>query len=161
MASKADFDAEQWQTVTEGPALAGMIVISAQRGGTIRESMGMARAYQAAREQHPGGDLLSEIVTSPPSIQGKFQSAEQLRSEGTQRIRDAVALFEDKAPEEADAYRGFIVAVAERAAEATKSGDVLGIGGERVSDAESAALDEIAAAAGTERTAGGGATESE
>ncbi len=44
-----------------------------------------------------------------------------------------------------------MLTVAERAAERTKSGGVLGIGGERVSDAERAALDELAAALGVER----------
>lgn len=155
MATKADFDAQQWQTVAQAPALAGMLVISAQRGGTIRETLGMAKAYGEARKEG-SGELLTEIVTSPPTLQpGEFKSAEELRAQGTQRIRDAVALVEDKAPEEVDAYKAFIVTVAERAAEATKSGGVLGIGGERVSDAESAALDEIAAAAGTSRSTPG------
>jgi hypothetical protein len=152
MTTKADFDAVQWQTISEGPALAGMIVVSAQRGGTIRESVQMAKAYTEAREQHPGGDLLGEIVAQPPRIDARqFGSAEELRSQGIARIRDAVALLEDKAePDDVDAYRRFALTVAERAAEATKSGDVLGIGGERVSDAERQALDEIATALGTD-----------
>jgi hypothetical protein len=154
MTTKADFDAMQWQSVLEAPALAGLIVISAQRGGTIRESIQMAKAYLEAKRESSGGDLLGELVSEPPRIEPKqFESAEQLRSEGITRIRDAVALVEDKAtPEETEAYRAFIVDVARRAAEATKSGGVLGVGGERVSDAERAALDEIAAAAGIDPT---------
>ena len=56
-------------------------------------------------------------------------------------------------PEELDAYKRFTLTVAERAAQADKSGGVLGIGGERVSESESAALDEIAATLGVERPA--------
>jgi hypothetical protein len=151
MTTKADFNAEEWQTIVEGPALAGLIVVSAQRGGTIRESVQMAKAYTEAREQHPGGDLLGELVAQPPTIEPRqFESSEQLRAEGLARIRDAVALLEGKAePEEIESYKRFTLSVAERAAEATKSGGVLGIGGERVSDAERQALDEIAAALGT------------
>jgi hypothetical protein len=151
MTTKADFNAEEWERVLQGPAIAGLIVVSAQRGGTIRESMEMAKEYREAREQHAGNDLLGEIVSSPPTLDARqFESAEQLRSEGTQRIGDAVALLGTKAsPEDVDAYKSFVLAVAERAAEATKSGGVLGIGGERVSEAERAALDEIAAALGT------------
>jgi hypothetical protein len=44
------------------------------------------------------------------------------------------------------------MSIAEHAAEADKSGGFLGIGGERVTGKEEAALDEIAAALGTERT---------
>jgi hypothetical protein len=153
MTTKADFNAEEWQQVVEGPALGGLIVATAQRGGTLRESMELAKAYREAREQHADSELLGEIVAQPPMVDTRqFESPEQLRSEGLARIGEAVALVESKAgPEDADAYRRFSLTVAERVAEATKSGGMLGIGGERVSEAESAALDEIAAALGTER----------
>ena len=155
MTTKADFNAEEWERVLQGPAIAGLIVVAVQRGGTIRETVEMAKVYKEAREQHAGGDLLGEIVSSPPTLEARqFESAEQLRSEGAQRIRDSVALLELKAsPEDVEAYRRFALTVAERVAERTKSGDFVGIGGERVSDAERAALDEIAAALGTERDA--------
>ena len=153
MTTKAEFNAEEWDRVLQGPAIAGLMVVSAQRGGTIRESMEMAKAYKEARQEHARTDLLGEIVSTPPTLDAReFESVEQLRTEGLPRIRDTVALLELKASsEEVDAYKGFVLTVAERAAEATKSGGVLGIGGERVSDAERAALDELAATLGVER----------
>ncbi len=153
MTTKAEFNAQEWQTIVEGPAIAGMIVVTAQRGGTIRESLGMAKAYTEARRADGEPELLSEVVAKPPSVEPRqFEDAATLRSEGLQRLRDAVALLEGRASaEEVEAFKRFALAVAERAAEATKSGGVLGIGGERVSEAESAALDEIATALGTER----------
>jgi hypothetical protein len=156
MTTKADFNAEDWETIVEGPAIAGMIVVMAERGGTIRETVEIAKAYAEARKEHAGSDLLGEIVSSQPSADPReIDSAEQLRSEGVQRIRDAVALLESQgAAEDVDAYKRFALTVAERAAERTKSGGTLGVGGERVSEAESAALDEIAAALGTERGSG-------
>jgi hypothetical protein len=154
MTTKADFNAEEWQRIVEGPALAGLIVIASQRGGTLRESVQMAKTYSEVREQHGDSDLLGELVSTAPSVeQRQFENADQLRTEGSTRIREAVALLETKAtPDEVDAYKRFALTVAERAAEATKSGGVLGIGGERVSEAESTALDEIAATLGVERT---------
>jgi hypothetical protein len=153
MTTKAEFNAEEWAQIVEAPAIGGLIVVTAQRGGTIRETVEMAKVYKEAREQHAGTDLLGEIVTSPPAADPRqFESQGQLRSEGLQRIRDSVALLESKAStEDVEAYRRFALTVAERVAERTKSGGVLGIGGERVSEDESAALDEIAAALGTER----------
>jgi hypothetical protein len=154
MTTKADFNAEHWDRIVEGPAIAGMMVVAAQRGGTFRESLEMAKTYREARDEHGGSDLLGEIVSSTPSVDGqRFESAEQLRQEGAGRLREAVELLEAKAtPDDVEAYKRFALTVAQRAAEATKSGDVLGIGGERVSEAESLALDEIASTLGIERT---------
>ena len=150
MTTKAEFNAEEWQKVTEGPALAGLIVVAAQRGGTIRESVQMAKAYTEAHEQHGDSDLLGEIVATPPQLQKReFKSAEELRDEGLARIRESVALVEVKAtPDELEAYKNFNLAVAKRAAEATKSGGFLGIGGERVSESEKEALGQLAEALG-------------
>jgi hypothetical protein len=158
MTTKAEFNAEEWAQIVEAPAIGGLIVVTSQRGGTIRETVEMAKVYKEAREQHAGTDLLGEIVTSPPAADPRqFESQGQLRSEGLQRIRDSVALLESKAStEDVEAYRRFALTVAERVAERTKSGGVLGIGGESVSEDESAALDEIAAALGTQRGAGSG-----
>src|SRR5215213_7815565 len=66
MTGKADFNAEEWSTVLEGPPLAGMIVITAQRGGTLRESISMAKVYGEARQQHSSDGLLEEIVSAQP-----------------------------------------------------------------------------------------------
>ena len=152
MTTKAEFNAEEWEQITAGPALAGMIVIAAQRGGTIRETMAMAKSYNEAREGHAGTELIGEVAASAPSIDSKeFTSAEDLRTRGLGKITEAVALLESKAtPEEVEAYRSFALNVAQRAAEADKSGGFLGIGGERVTEAETTALNDVAAALGTE-----------
>ena len=151
MASQADFNAVEWQTVTEGPALAALIVVASQRGGTIRESLAVARVYVDAGKEHAGHDLLGEIAAKPPQISPReFSSAEELRSEGLERIANAISILESKATaDELDAYRGFALSVAERAAEADKSGGFLGVGGERVSESERAALEQVATALGT------------
>jgi hypothetical protein len=148
MTTKSEFNADEWQTITEAPALAGMIVITAQRGGTIRESVAMARAYVEAEKEHGGHSLLGEVVESPPALDAsKYKNAEQLRSEGLAALREGVALLEAKASaEEVDAYKRFAMTVAERAAAADKSGGFLGIGGKEISDSEGAALGEIRSA---------------
>jgi hypothetical protein len=151
MTKRADFNAEEWSTIVNGPVYAGMRVIGADRGGTLRESMAMGRAYQAARERHGESELLDELVKSPPSI-----DADQLRSAGgniaavvSQQLRDAMAALEAKAsPGEVDAYKKFVMMVAQAAAGAHKEGGFLGVGGQQISDAENRALDEISTALG-------------
>jgi hypothetical protein len=148
MTSKADFNAEEWSTVLEGPPIAGMIVITAQRGGTIRESIQLGKAYTEARQQQGTSDLLDAIVSEQPQIdRTRYRSPEELRENGLARLREAVELLDQKAtPDEVDDYKRFVIGLAERAAAAHKEGGVLGIGGEEVSENERAALDEIAAA---------------
>src|SRR5438445_970548 len=52
MSGKADFTPEQWQTISEAPVSAGLLVMTAQRGGLFRETLAIARAYADARQQH-------------------------------------------------------------------------------------------------------------
>ena len=151
MTGKADFSPEEWEVVLKGPPSAGMIVITAQRGGTFRESFSMAKAYAAARKQHGDSELLDEIASTKPEIdRTRYHSAEELKDHGLQHLREAVELLEQKAtPEEVDEYRRFVLTLANRAADAHKEG-FLGLSGERVSEAERAAVAEIAEALGTE-----------
>lgn len=157
MAAQEDFNAVDWQTLTDAPAVAGLIVVTAQRGGTIRESIAMAKAYAQAKADHDH-ELIGAIAAKAPQVDPKqFTSKEDLHTSGLHKIGEAVALLDGTASaDEIEAYKQFTLSVAQRAAEADKSGGVLGIGGERVSDSERAALAEIAAALGTEPPAEGG-----
>jgi hypothetical protein len=152
MTSKADFNAEEWSTVVDGPLYAGLRVIAASRGGTLRESLAMGRVYEEARTHHGESELLDELVKSPPSIdperlrqvQGNIGALVQ------QELRDAIGILRAKAtPAEADSYKKFVMTVAQAVAGAHKEGGFLGIGGKEVSDEENKALDEISTALGT------------
>jgi hypothetical protein len=146
MTGKADFSEEEWETVLEGPPSAGIIVSTAQRGGTFRESFSMAKAYTEARQQHGESQLLDEVASTRPKVdRAREHSVEELKQHHLELLREAVALVESKAsPEEVDAYKRFILALAERVAAAKEEGD------EPVSDAERAAIAEVAAAIGAE-----------
>jgi hypothetical protein len=150
MTRKAEFNAEEWQHVVEGPLSAALLVTVADRGGTIRESLSLARAYTHAREQSSGQELLDDLVASPPQLDPRsFGSRDELHDNALQRLRDAVALVESKAdPSEAAEYKRFAMTLADTVARAHKEGGVLGIGGKEVSESEQAALDEIAAVLG-------------
>lgn len=151
MTKKAEFNAEEWSQILEAPPIAGMIVVAAERGGTLRESVELSKAYRDARQADLGPELLEEIVESAPEFDPKgYGNPEELREKGLGSIGEVIALLEAKAtPDEVDAYRGFVLAVAERVAHAHKTGGFLGFGGHEVSEKEQAALDEIAATMGT------------
>jgi hypothetical protein len=145
MTGSADFTAEEWDVVREGPTSAGMIVSTAQRGGTFREVFAMAKAYAEARKEHGDSALLDELVSSKPEMDHtKSHSPEELKQHGLERIREATALLEQKATvEEVGDYRLFVISLANRVAGAKKEGD------EAIGEAESAAIAEIEQALGS------------
>ena len=145
MTAKADFTEEEWQKVLEAPPSAGLIVVTAQKGGTFRETFAMGKAYAEARQQHGASQLLDEIVSAKPERDHtRYHSTEELKEAGLQHLRDAIAVLDSKAtPEEVEEYRRFVIALAERVANAHREGGVA------VSEAEQAAIDEISAALGS------------
>ena len=147
MTKKADFNADEWSTIAEGPLLAGMRVITAARGGTIRESLAMGQTYAKARQQHGESELLDDLVSAPPAVDpNRAGAAGDIGRASSERLREALQVLEAKAsPEEAAAYKRFVMSVAEAAANAHKEGGFMGVGGQQVSDEEQAALDDIAA----------------
>jgi hypothetical protein len=141
MTTKSEFNAEEWERVARAPALAGVMVALADRGGTFRESLALGKAYAAAKRDGSGSELLQELVASPPSLDR--ESAGQ-PDQIPEQIREAVRTVQEKAtPEEAEEYRQFILRLADVVAHAHKEGGVLGIGGKEVSPEEQAALDRL------------------
>jgi hypothetical protein len=151
MTDKADFTDEEWKVVLEAPPAAGLMVAAAQRGGTFRESFGIAKAYTEARKEHGASPLLDEIAaTKPPMDHTRHHSVEELNAATKKHLTDAVAILDAKAtPEEVEQYKKFIVSLSVRVAAAHREG-FLGLTGERVSDAEHAAVNEIKTTLGLE-----------
>jgi hypothetical protein len=144
MTTKDAFSPEEWGVVLEGPPTAGMIVVTAARGGMFRETLAMSKAYVEARELHGQSELLDEIVAAKPKADHtRYRSFDELRDHGVQHLREAVALLASKATaEEVDDYRRFVLTVANKVAAAHRED------GQSVSPSEAAAIDQIAAALG-------------
>jgi hypothetical protein len=144
MTGKADYTEEEWKLLLEGPPTAGLIVITAQRGGTFRETLALSKAYIEARERHGESELLDAIVAAKPEIDHtRYHSPEELKEHGLQHLRDAVALLESKAtPDELEDYRKFVLALAEKVASAHREDGV------DVSPAEQAAIEDLSASLG-------------
>ena len=151
MTGSSAFTPDEWQVVLEGPPSAGLIVITAQRGGTFRETISMAKAYTEARKSHGASELLDEIVSAKPHVDHtRYSSPDELRQAGLQRVRDAVALLAQKAtPDEVEEYRRFVLNLADKVANAHREG-----GDSAVSDAERAAIEEIRTALGSAAAGG-------
>lgn len=147
MTRKTDFTEDEWELIREAPTSAGLLISTAQRGGTFREAFSMGRAYTEARKQHGSSELLDEIIEAKPEVdRSRHGSVEELREASLQKLRDAIALLEPKAtPEEVEGYRGFVLSLVERVAGAKDEGEGA------PSEAEQAAIDEVAQALGAGR----------
>jgi hypothetical protein len=145
MTTKAAFSPEEWKLVLEGPPAAGMIVVTAARGGTFRETIAMAKAYAEARGEHGESELLDEIVATKPEVNHtRYHSVEELRENGFAHLRNAVAVLESKATaEELEEYQRFVLTLAGKVAAAHREH------GQTVSPDETEVIQQIAEALGT------------
>jgi hypothetical protein len=142
MTGKAEFTDEEWTTVLQGPPSAGVMVVTAQRGGSFRETIAMAKSYTEARKHHGESELLDEITSTRPQTDHTHYHSEQALKEGSlEHIRAAIQVLNAKAtPEEVEDYKQFVLHLADHVASAHREG------GLTVSPAETAAISEIAAA---------------
>ena len=144
MTTKAAFTTEEWDLVRAGPPAAGMMVIAASKGGMMRETFEMAKAYADARQEHGESELLDELVSAKPERDHtKYHSFEELKENSLRRLREAVELLTAKAtPEEVDDYRRFVLTLTERVAKRHKEDGV------EVSPAEEQTIADVRGALG-------------
>ncbi len=146
MTGKTEFTLAEWELVLSGPPTAGLIVVTAHRGGVFRETFEIGKAYAEARRLSGQSQLLDEIVGARyERSHARYRSTAELKKGGLQNLRDAVTLLEQKATKkELAAYKSFVLTVADRVASAHREDGV------EVSAAEQAAIDEISAALGAD-----------
>lgn len=92
MTGKPDFSEEEWELVCEGPTTAGLLALTASRGGSFGENWAIAEA----REDRGDSELLDDLVAENPKVR-PYGSANEVEQEGLRRLSEAVALLEQKA----------------------------------------------------------------
>jgi hypothetical protein len=141
MATKDDFSAEEWNTISDAPVLAGFMVVTASKGGTIRETFSMSKSWVEARQHHGESELLDAVVAEKPKVdRHEMPSSVELREKALAQLSEAKRLISEKAPADLDAYRNFVKGLAQNVAEAHKEH------GEQVSEGESEVLGQIESA---------------
>jgi hypothetical protein len=142
MTARTEFEAQEWDVISEAPPGAALLVITAQRGGTFRETLAMAKEYAHVREQHGGSELLDDLVSSKPHVDHtRYHSQDDLREAVLGHLREAMTLVRAKAqPQEVEDYRSFVVTLSQHVAGAHSEH------GAEVSEAEKDAIGAIEAA---------------
>ena len=156
MSAKADYTAAEWSLLLRTPLLAGIALVTASPSGPIgvfHELTTMGRQLLAAGDAATPGSLLGDLVADaralaerrmPPPPEERIPPAE-LRDRMLGTCRETLSVLAAKAtPDEAAAYKQWIVDVTTQVAQAAKEGTILGFGGTPVSPAERTLLREIA-----------------
>jgi hypothetical protein len=158
MTGKADFTEEEWATVVRSPIVAGAAITIADPGGPIevvKETSAVLKYVTRESEQQDG--LVGEVAREIRSLAeqrtnpvGDFKPRGALAGKQVvDEISRAGEIVAAKAtPEEAEAFRAWILECAQRAADAAKEGGFLGFHAERVSQGEKDMLEQLRAALG-------------
>ena len=63
--------------------LLGMYVLTAEHGGSFRESFALAKAYAEARQQHGESEVLDAVVGEKPKVdRHRYGTPDALRTDG-------------------------------------------------------------------------------
>ncbi|MEZ4712330.1 MAG: hypothetical protein R3A44_34390 [Caldilineaceae bacterium] len=157
MTTKTAFTTAEWKTLMQAPFVAGMYITMADPSlsDSFKESVAVASKVAKTARSGSGTELLAALAGEfndfSNAAQAKPEFAardmESIKAEALADIKAAAALLQQKATAaESAEIRQWLYDVALAAAEAAKEGDILGIGGVRVSDAEKAALAQLAQA---------------
>ena len=152
MTARADYTDEEWEALGRSPLVAGFAISLADPGGPIeltKETMAAIKALATP----PSDEELLIAVSQYAQAHAKEHAnlrkeldlkASTARRQLTDELTSVNAILEAKAtPEEAAAFRQWILQAATTASEAAKEGGFLGIGATRVSEGELTELAEI------------------
>jgi hypothetical protein len=158
--TQASLSPDQWAVLRDAPHLVALAV-SASGGSrldtVLERAAGNAAIANGINNDHPLVRAIAgtaEVEAAAAAIRalvtdarGSLRAAPELVPIATEGARRAAEVLRARGGElDRHAYREFVLGVARKVAEAAREGDVMGLGGRLVSDAERAAIDSIAQA---------------
>jgi len=138
MAKKSDFTEQEWESLHKGVTGAGLLVSLSDRSffDTFKEAGALAKHMANARQS--SSQLVKELAASGGTGFGVGSTPDKVENETLESLRAARTALEQKAPDELEGYKQFVLEVAESVGKAAGGGD----------EAEGAALQKIRAALG-------------
>jgi hypothetical protein len=165
MATQSDFNQDEWNALVELPLLIGTAVIITPQAGPLQfvQEISSLMQFVAASKASPV-PLVAAVAQSlearqaaqndTSSVDGSTPGAgrEDLQRQLLDHIADVNKLLASRVSvEEATDYKLWLIQLAERVAQAAKEGTFLGLGGTRVTEAETMVIAEVAEALGVPR----------
>ena len=136
MAQKSDFSEQEWEQLRKGATGAGLLVSVSDRSffDSFKEAGSLAKHLAGGRSGD--SELIRELAGERGSGFGVRTEPKEIETETLEALRSAVATLEAKAPDEVEAYKAFVLELAERVGKAAGGGD----------DAEAATIEKIRSA---------------
>ena len=163
MTQRSAFTTDEWTLLRVTPSFVAVGVVAADASGlfaSLKETLAGVTEVSNALGSNPDLELFQALAAdrSAPAVPDvepllgngpKDAQLENFKAAVLEQVSAAVGLLNEKASAaETDAYRGLLMRVAQRAANAAKEGGFLGIGGVRVSEKERAFIEMVSKAAG-------------
>jgi len=140
MAGKADFTEQEWEDLQQGVTGAGLLVSTAHRDFTDSFGEASSIANQLAAHRDSESELVRDLSSTRGTGFGLIASPKEVVEGTIEALASAVAALEQKAPDELEPYRRFVLDVVAAVADA-KGG---------VRDEEAAAIERVKSALGND-----------
>jgi hypothetical protein len=136
MANKQNFTPAEWAKVLESTMVAGLAVSAADPSGwwgTLKEAMA-SRSALAASKFVVSNDLVKAVIADLETGEGRSALQEALRKQvaaakpteivqrSLENLREVSAILDEKAPDDAAAFKGFLRGISQKVAEACVEG---------------------------------------
>jgi hypothetical protein len=163
MSTKANYTPEEWKMLEDLPTYAGTtVIILAQSGwiGIAKEFGTLVMALVRIAEKYPNNELIQALFDNDGKrkekgekeaneLKGKFDKPEDVTNWLVEQCRLASDLLARKStPQESREYKELVVHLTKEAANASKEGGFLGMGGVQVSETEQQIINKVASALG-------------
>jgi hypothetical protein len=124
MATKADFTEQEWETLEKGVTGAGFLVALSDRGffDTFKEAGALSKHLRDARENQ-SSELVREFAETRGTGFGVTDKPDEIERETMAALSDAGRILDEKAADEKEAYRSFVLEVAQSVADAAGGGE--------------------------------------
>ena len=123
MARKTDFTEQEWDQLRKGATGAGLLVSVSDRSffDSFKEAGSLAKHLAGGRSGD--SELVRELSSERGTGFGVTTSPQEIESETLEALRSAVATLKEKAPGDVEAYRSFVLDLAEGVGKAAGGGD--------------------------------------
>ena len=155
MSNITNFTPEELNLIREIIPLTGFAVAVAGNSGiigTFKEAAATVKGIGEVAAKYPQNELIQSLLkdfSQNRPIMPKYNPMEtgiqeKIKADTLEKCRQVVVVLTQKATaQEVSEFKQWILAVSENVANAAKEGSFLGIGGERVSAAEKAVLNDL------------------
>jgi len=156
---------DEWHLIAGTPSLIGSAMAGAASSGmgTVKELMASVRSVIEGKQMYPENDVIQAIVSKAENKEQAKESYAAYREKTMQRIKDnnitnpaqvkemalgdlqqvMELLNKNEIESHITEYKQWILNIAQTVAEAAKEGSILGFGGTRVSEEETAFLKQL------------------